>query len=276
MVIRLVPWRRMAAAALAAVCLALPGAALAGRSCEPRKLTAATLESGLAMAAQTLGALQASGEKIVILARSGQDLGKYGLRYSHFGFAYRQADAQGGSVWRVVHKLNACGSAVSDIYRQGLGEFFLDDPWRYEAAWVAPSAELQERLLPLLQDDAAVLRLHHKAYNMVSYPWSTRYQQSNQWVIETLAMAAEPGVASREAAQAWLRFKGYEPTTLKLGTFERLGARVTAANISFDDHPNEKRFSDRIETVTVDSVFAWLRRAGLGKPPVELRLQVAN
>ena len=43
----------------------------------------------------------------------------------------------------------------------------------------------------------------------------------------------------------------------------RLGARLTAANVAFDDHPNDKRFSDRIETVTVDSVFAWLERSRL-------------
>lgn len=46
---------------------------------------------------------------------------------------------------------------------------------------------------------------------------------------------------------------------------------MTAANVAFDDHPNEKRFSDRIETVTVDSVFAWLQRSGMGGAPVLLR-----
>ena len=152
-----------------------------------------------------------------------------------------------------------------------LCEFFLDDPWRYDAAWVAPIADLQDRLLDLLQDDARVLVVHAKAYSMVSYPWSTRYQQSNQWVLETLAAALEPGVTTREKAQAWLQFKGYQPTTLKLGALERLGARVTAANVAFDDHPNEKRFSDRIETATVDSVFAWMQRAQLGRAMVELR-----
>jgi hypothetical protein len=264
--------RAVQAAVLAAVLAGTAPVALAGRSCEPQKLTARTLENGLAMAAQTLQALQASGEKVVLLARSGQDLTRYGLRYSHAAFAYQVTDAAGLATWRVVHKLNACGTATSDIYRQGLGEFFLDDPWRYEAAWVAPPADLQERLLRLVQDDAAMLRLHQRAYNMVSYPWSTRYQQSNQWVIETLAMAAEPGASTRETAQAWLRFKGYEPTVLMIGTLERLGARVTAANIAFDDHPNDKRFANHIETVTVDSVFAWLQRAGLGKPTVTLRL----
>jgi hypothetical protein len=46
---------------------------------------------------------------------------------------------------------------------------------------------------------------------------------------------------------------------------------VSAANVAFDDHPGEKRYSDRIETVTVDSVFAWLQRAGLAGAPVTLR-----
>jgi hypothetical protein len=59
---------------------------------------------------------------------------------------------------------------------------------------------------------------------------------------------------------------------LKLGPLTRLGGRVTAANVAFDDHPNEKRFSDRIETVTVDSVFEWLRRSGLGGPVAAQRL----
>ncbi len=61
---------------------------------------------------------------------------------------------------------------------------------------------------------------------------------------------------------------GYEPTALRIGALTRLCGRVAAANVAFDDHPNEKRFADRIETVTVDSVLAWLRRSGLGTPPV--------
>ena len=39
-------------------------------------------------------------------------------------------------------------------------------------------------------------------------------------------------------------------------------------------HPSirpEKRFTDRIETVAVDSVFAWLNRTGLGAPVITVR-----
>jgi hypothetical protein len=72
-------------------------------------------------------------------------------------------------------------------------------------------------------------------------------------------------VRSREQAQAWLKLKDYQPTTLRIGALTRLGGRMTAANIAFDDHPNDKRYSDRIETVTVDSVYRWLERSGLGQ-----------
>ena len=162
-----------------------------------------------------------------------------------------------------MHKLNHCGSARADLYRQGLGEFFLDDLHEYRAGFAVLSPELQNGLLPLLHDNCHVQRLHAPAYNMVAYPWAQQYQQSNQWAIETMALAEEPRATTRDRAQAWLRFKGYEPTTLRLGAMTRLGARMSAANVAFDDHPNDKRFGDRIETVTADSVFQWLQRAGL-------------
>jgi hypothetical protein len=50
-----------------------------------------------------------------------------------------------------------------------------------------------------------------------------------------------------------------------------LGARATRANVAFDDHPNEKRFSDRIETVTVESVLSWLAKRDFGERPVLVR-----
>jgi hypothetical protein len=209
-----------------------------------------------------------NGTKVVVLARAGQDLGKYGLRYSHLGFAYKTPGGQ----WLVAHKLNTCGTAEASLYRQGLGEFFMDDLFRYEAAWSVPTREVQDKLHTMLLDNARATSMHTKPYSMVSYVWAQKYQQSNQWAIETLAAAMEGSIRNRQQAQAWLQFKGFEPTTLKIGPLTRLGGRVTAANVAFDDHPNDKRFSDRIESVTVDSVFAWLQRAGLGAAPVTLRL----
>ena len=237
------------------------GSAWAGRSCEQRPPTAETIVRAMALAEHTAARLDQTGANVVVLARAGQNLSEYGLRYSHLGFAYREG---AGKPWRIVHKLNQCGSARASLYRQGLGEFFLDDLWQYEAAVVVLAPDAQAHLLAMLADNAHVAQLDTPAYSMVAYPWSQRYQQSNQWALETLAMSQDAAADTRERAQAWLRLKGYEPTTLHLSAFKRLGARMFAANVAFDDHPNEKRFADRIETVTVDSVFRWLDRSGLG------------
>ena len=152
--------------------LLMAGAAHAGRSCEASKPTVHTITQGLALAESTLNALNNSGAQVVVLARAGQDLGKYGLRYSHLGFAYKTPEG----AWRVLHKLNQCGTSHTAMYRQGLGEFFLDDLWRYEAAWVVPMPEVQAKLLALLRDDRRALALHHRPYNLVSYAWGLRYQ----------------------------------------------------------------------------------------------------
>jgi len=244
--------------------------AAAGRSCEVKALDAQSFGRGMQLAQRTAQALDASGAQVVILARAGQDLSKYNLHYSHLGFAYKTDDG----AWRVVHKLNQCGSARASVYSQGLGEFFLDDLWRYEAAYTVPTPSVQLKLLSLIKGpQQQLLRMNEPAYSVVSYAWGQKYQQSNQWAIETLAEAMEPvSVSGRVRAQAWLQFKGYEPSTINLGPLTRLGGRITTANVAFDDHPNEKRFSDRIETVTADSVFNWLARSGLAAPPVSLRL----
>lgn len=260
----------VAAAVLALSLAAATPPAQAGRSCEARLPDAGAVVRGLDLAERTARALDASGAEVVLLARAGQDLSKYGLRWSHLGLAYKET-TDSGTRWRVVHKLNHCGSARADLYRQGLAEFFLDDPHEYRAGYAVLSAELQYGLHALLHDNRSVQRLHTPAYNMVAYPWAQQYQQSNQWVIETMAMALEPAALSRDRAQAWLRFKGYEPTTLRLGAMTRLGARMSAANVAFDDHPNHQRFADRIDTITADSVFEWLRRAGLSETLKELR-----
>lgn len=255
-------------AILAALLLAMAATAQAGRPCEEKPQTTRQVEQGLALAQATAKQLDASGAQVAVLARAGQDLSKYGLQWSHLGFVYK--DPQAGA-WRVAHKLNHCGSDHAALYRQGLGEFFLDNPHRYDAAFVVLKPELQQALLPVLSDNARVARFNERRYSMVAYAFGTTYQQSNQWVLETLAGAAAPNVNDRRSAQAWLKAQGYQPTDLRLSTLTRLGGRLTQANIAFDDHPSARRFSSHIDTVTVDSMFAWLPRANLSEPPQRVK-----
>lgn len=241
-------------------------AAHAGQTCGQKAPDTQALSRGLALASRVEQHLKGSGADVVLIARVGQDLREYGQRYSHLGFAYRDGD-----VWRVVHKLNECGTDTSAIFRQGLGEFFLDDPYDYEAGIVVPKPDVQQHLLAVLRDNGRLSRLHTPEYSMLAYVWSKKYQQSNQWAIETLAMAEDGDASSRDRAQSWLNLKGYKPATIHLSTFQRLGARVTQANIAFDDHPDKYRYSGRIYTVTADSVFLWLERSGLGSRPIAIR-----
>jgi hypothetical protein len=241
-----------------AAALLIPGAASAGQTCETHPMSIATLEKSLALAQRTWQQLDATGADVVLLGRVGRDLSEYGIHYSHVGWAYKRDGS-----WTVVHELNQCGSAVSSLYKQGLGDFFLDDMYRYEAAYVIPTPEVQARLLTLFAQKDRVTRMHGRAYNMLAYPWATRYQQSNQWALETLALALAPQVDSREFAQSWLRLNGYRPSTLRIGPLKRLGAEVSRVNIAFDDQPPASRFANQIETATADSVFAWLQRSAL-------------
>ena len=171
----------------------------------------------------------------------------------------------------MVHKLNHCGTAESALYRQGLAEFFSDDLYRFEAGVQVLAPATQKALRPLLEDNTRAATLHEPAYSMVAWPWATRYQQSNQWALETLALAMEPSATDRARAQSWLQFKGYVPTTLRIDAMKRLGARVGSAHIAFDDHPNAQRFADRIDTVTVDSVFRFVQSARLASPAQTIR-----
>jgi hypothetical protein len=253
------------------ITLLLAGAgalAQAGQQCEQKPLSVGEVERSLELAQRSKQVLDDSGAQVAIIARAGQDLSPYGLRYSHVGLAWR--DHPGGR-WVVVHLLNECGTAHSGLYNDGLGNFFLTDLHRHQAQLILPSAQLQSRLAQVLASRTP-LRLHEPRYSMLSYTWSTRYQNSNQWVLETLAAAgAAPGmVATRSEAQQWLNDAGYRPVSVQVGTAARLGARMFRANVAFDDHPSGLRLRGRFGTVTADGIEDFLRRHDRGARIIEL------
>lgn len=250
--------RRLLGAGTVALLTLCSAAAHAGRSCEEQPVTQKSFSNALASGLALQAALDASGEDVALIARQGQDLSKYRLKYTHAGLAYRPA---AGQPWRVYELLNDCGSADSALWVDGLANFFLDDPYTLDALVMAPPPKVAARLKQVLADPATLNQLHQIKYNMVAYPFSTRYQNSNQWVLEVVASAeaSDIRVRTREQAQAWLKMVGYQPTEMNIGPLTRLGGRMFKANIAFDDHPSALRFSDRINAVTVDSIQAFLQ-----------------
>lgn len=248
----------------------MPVFAEAGRPCDAKPPSAESLQRGLQLAAKTRETLVAANADVALLARAGQDLRKYDLKYSHAAFVVRDhADGE----WTVVHLLNHCGTPESGLFTEGLGMFYMDDPFRYEALVMVPSPELQAKLKVLLASDMP-RQFKAARYNMLAYPFNDASQNSNQWVLELLAVALsrEVDVRSRANAHAYLKFAGYEPSIIRLDALTRLGAAATRQNINFDDHPFGKRMAGRIETVTVDSLLQFLVRRDQSMRRQELQL----
>jgi hypothetical protein len=237
----------------------------AGQTCEEAELNPHKIMQGFELAQKLKLYLDESQASVALVARAGQDLRQYHLRYSHLGIA--QKDAQGR--WIIMHELNECGTAKSGLFNEGLANFFMDDPFQYESLILIPQAQFQEKILATLNSPIAK-NLHFSQYNMLAFPFSMQYQNSNQWVLEVLASALSTELASapsyedianyRIKAQSWLQSNQYQPDTISLSALTRLGARLFKANISFDDHPFGRRMAGKIDTVTVESVARFLQK----------------
>jgi hypothetical protein len=79
-------------------------------------------------------------------------------------------------------------------------------------------------------------------YSANAYPFSERYQNCNQWVIELLA-AAWGQLANadnlRAEAQRWLKDKGYTPTVFDVGHRVLMWLGAFIPWVHSDDHPPE-------------------------------------
>lgn len=131
---------------LAILLLACMLKAHAGLTCEEKPLSAGEVIGSMALAQRTVQTLEASGARVALVSRAGQDLSRYGLRYSHMGVAVR--DHPRGR-WTVVHELNDCGTSTSGLFYEGMGNFFLTDLVRFEAQLLIPGSAIQDRLAAL-------------------------------------------------------------------------------------------------------------------------------
>lgn len=251
-------------ACLLAASLFTTQVALAGRNCAEVAVGAQETQQAFEAAYRLQKLLDTGTQKVVIIARRGQHLDKYGITYSHAAFAVRDADGKG---WSVFHDLNLCGGGTSQLYEQGLAEFFADDLVDNEIALAIPEPWPQDRLLELFQSREERMRMHHASYSAVAYPFSTKYQNSNGWLVETYARAAsEELLIDRAAAQKWLQKQQYAPSVLNLGIGTRLGGRLFKANVAFDDHPDELRWNNRITVNTADDVMRFVARHSIPQP----------
>ena len=240
----------------------------AGTACEtsppnPRKIAAAA-----DMALRVAAALDDADAPVALVARHGQDVSKYGLYYSHVGFALR--DSPDGR-WSVIHLLNDCGSERSSLYAQGLVDFFSDNLVDVDARIIWLQPRQAERLAAQLLDDPSRL-LHEPRYNLIARPGSTRYQNSTMWVLENLAAILDADCTARRAsAQACVESDGFRSDRIHIAYGKRLLGGLFSANTVFTDHPLATRLSGNYQVVTVRAIVDYLQRAGHVEHEMEWR-----
>jgi hypothetical protein len=224
------------------------------RACDPADaLDAAQKDRLFRFGAAIKAELDKSGRRLALVARSGLDLARFGIRYSHAGFSLQGSLDTG---WAVRQLYYACDEQEPRIFDQGMLAFVLgmNEPnIGYVSVLLLPEPEAAEIEQAVL-DKRLALQLLGATYSANAYPFSLRYQNCNQWVVEVLAAArgrlheadapagrlrgGHPG-SLRSRAQAWLQAQGYVPSVIDVGWRPLMWAAAFVPWLHNDDHPAE-------------------------------------
>lgn len=236
----------------------------------------------LRVAALVKAELEASGRGLALVARSGLDLGRFGVRYSHAGFGLR---ASPNTPWSVRQLYYACDEQRPRLFDQGLAGFLLgsdDAAPGYLSIVLLPEAESAAVERTVL-DNRRALQLLAPAYSANAHPFSLRYQNCNQWVVELLALAqgatADGGGASgespavddvRRGAQHWLQRQGYEPARIDVHNPLLMLAAAFVPWLHTDDHPPQDLERRMISVSLPQSIERFVRERMPGARRIEL------
>ena len=185
--------------------------------------------------------LEKSGQRLALIARSGTDLSRFGVRYSHAGFSLKNSP---DTPWAVRQLYYACDQKQPLIFDQGMLGFLLgmnEASLGYVSVVLLPTAEAAEVEQAAL-DKRQALQMLGATYSANAYPFSLQYQNCNQWVAEVLALAQgrlNDGAPPREQAQAWLKGQGYTPSVMDVGWRPLMWAAYLVPWLHNDDHPAE-------------------------------------
>ena len=233
----------------------------------------------------------ASGQDIVLVARSGLDLHKIDVRYSHEGVALKDND---GKPWSVRQLYYSCEERRPRVYDEGLTGFLTgtDDPAIGFVSLVFLPPAQAASLRSTAVDKHHALGVLGASYSANAYPFSTLHQNCNQWVIELLADAwRRPGreapdtpdapdaadapdtrtdADARAGAQSWLRAQGYLPTVFTASAHPMTWLPAFVPWLSNDDHPPEELAHNRYNVSMPASIETFVQAKVPGATRVEI------
>jgi hypothetical protein len=243
--------------------------------------------------------LEASGQSTALVARSGLNLARFGIRYSHAGISLQ---ASQNTPWSVRQLYYACDEQKPRIFDQGMAGFVLgtdNAAIGYVSAVLLPPQAAKTMETAAL-DNRQALALLHPVYSPNAYAYGLRYQNCNQWVIELLATAlGKLGVARaaeqapardltqdlaqdmvemseppspRARAQAWLRQQGYLPSIVEVGSRLLMWAGAFIPLVRSDDHPEEDLAQTRYQVTMPASIEGFVQ----AKLPSAQRLEFCH
>jgi hypothetical protein len=233
-------------------------------------LTATQQDRLLSFAAIARGELEASGRRVALIARSGLNLARFGIRYTHAGISLA---ASANGPWSVRQLYYACDEGRPRLFDQGLAGFVYgtDDPSRGHLSMLLLPEAAAHALEGAALDAPRALALVGGAYSANAHAHSTRYQNCNQWLAELLALAWGAGVPpEREAAQQWLATRGYAPQPVEVGSRALMFAAAFVPWLRSDDHPDEDLQALRFRTSLPASIEAFVRTQWPAAQRIEL------
>lgn len=265
----------LCAAALAAATVACQAGVLSQRFCDRvSPLTARQQDRLLQVAAVVRQELEAAGEPVALIARSGLNLQRFGIRYSHGGVSLR---GSANAPWSVRQLYYACDEGRPRLFDQGLAGFLFgtDDPAIGYVSLVLLPRERGEQLARAALDNPRALRLLAGDYSANAHPFSLHRQNCNQWLVELIAAAwgaLADGDDLRARAQAWLAAQGYNPPPVAVGSHLLMFAGAFIPWIRYDDHPPEDRFALQFRTSLPAAIEAFVR----AREPAAQRIEVCH
>jgi len=251
------------AAALAACAAPSHAGSAALRFCDRgATLTASEQDRLLSFAAVVRQELEAAGPGAALVSRSGLDLERFGLRYSHAGIGLRGA---GTSSWEIRQLYYACDEGRPRLFDQGLAGFVsgTENPRLGFVSIVVLPPEQAGPLAATARDNALALSLLAGTYSANAYAWGLRYQNCNQWVMELIAAAwghTGSGDEARSRAQAWLRAQGYDPEPVRVDSHLLMFASMFVPLLHTDDQPEDDWFKQQVRTSVPREIEAFVRR----------------
>ena len=243
------------------------------RFCQPQaELSASQQDKLFRFGALIKAELDGSGQGVALIARSGLDLARFDVRYSHAGLSLKASE---NAPWSVRQLYYACDEQKPRLYDQGIAGFVLGLDAAapgYVSIVLLPAAEAVQ-LEHVALDKRQALQLLATSYSANAYPFSQRYQNCNQWVVEMLAAAlgaADDADNPRREAQRWLSEQGYAPSVFALDSRPLMWAGAFIPWLHSDDHPPADIEQLKFRVSMPASIEAFVHSALPGARRIEL------